>query len=66
MSQKQYAEFYKFCFDLELLIKQQKHLVFTIGDVCSICQVLMCHPEAYSEPCQTSKTEYIAKIDYNF
>ena len=55
MSQKQYAELYKFCFGLELLIKQQKYLVFTIGHVFSICQVLMCHPEAYSEPCQTSK-----------
>ena len=51
MSQKQYTELYKFWFGLELLTKQQKHLVFTIGHVFSICQVLMCHPEAYSEPC---------------
>ena len=40
-----------------VLVKLQKHLVFTTAHICLISQVSMCHPEAYSKPCQTSKME---------
>ena len=40
----------------------------TLGfhNICSICQVSMCHLEVYSEPCQTSKIEHFVKIVNDF
>ena len=48
--------------NFELLVKLWKHLVFAITYICSICQVSMCHPEAYSEPFQTSRMKRFVKI----
>ena len=41
--------------------KTIKTLGFPVTHIYSICQVSMCHSDAYSEPCQTSKMERFAK-----
>ena len=40
-------------------------MVLTVTHICPIRQVLMCHPDAYSEPFQTSKMERFGKIVNN-
>ena len=43
-----------------------KDFIFIVIQIFLINQVSMCHPEAYSEPCQISKTKRFAKIVKNF
>ena len=40
-------------------------MVLTVTHICPIRQVSMCHPDAYSEPFQTSKMERFGKIVNN-